>query len=688
MDVSQLEAEDFLEIVWGERPGWVDLPAKVGQYWVPYHLRWPEDLEVTRRIDTCLRDQESLYFSVAQFKRRGREYEDMLSTHWLWADLDEVHPTEAADLGLMPTLAWSSSPGRYQAMWRLHKKLRPETQERINQALSYHLGADQGGWDRTQVLRLPGTRNFKYPSAPPVELLWYEDTLLYSASKVWSIVSASAPKSVRASGESLPRRPLPARARALLRVPADAIVEGERSHRLWELECLLAEAGWGEDEIFAVVADSNWNKWSSVRTGEERLRREIRKAIRHVLSKSPRKSTGLGETVGDDEEADEGGPGEDDEATSGSVEGSESDGQGLPWIRYASFMAVELPEPKWMIQDIWTAGSHGIIGGEPKTSKTGISLAMALSVASGKPFLGKYKVHTPGPVLMVQEENAQWMIQDKMRKLARLYKLIGDKDYTEEKATRGALGKYTVQLDFPTDIPLRLLNNFGLDLSDDDHRELLELAIAEVRPVLIVLDPLYLIFGGIDVDKAAAVYPYLKWLLYLRNEYNTAIAVVHHQGKKPYGVVGNGGRRSGQRLAGSHTLHGWVDSAMYCEAMDEERHGWVATRVETEFRSMAPVRPLEVRLMWGDPGELSMVASVSRFDMTGALLALVIEQPGITANAAAEQLGADKRTVLGRARDCEDIRVEGGKRGRGNSWQLFAETTAPGGEVEDSDDDA
>lgn len=647
MDVAELESEDFLDIVWGDRRGWVDLPAKVGAYWVPYYLHWPADTEVTRRIDSCLRDGESLYFSVARFKRRGRDYEDMLPTWWLWADLDEIHPTEAADLGIMPTMAWESSPGRYQALWRLHKALRPEIQERINQALSYHLGADQGGWDRTQVLRLPGTRNYKYPGGPPVSLLWYEEDLSYSAASVWEVVKSSAPPAERAfSAVPVVRGDMPARARALLRVGADQVVEGERSARLWELECLLAESGWGEDDIYAVVEASAWNKWARVRTGERRLRREIAKAMRHVRAKATP-------------------PGEGEDAI---VE--EEEPQRLPWIRYSTFMAVDLPDPKWLIEDFWTAQSHGIIGGEPKTSKSGLALDMAIAVASGKPFLGQYPVHTAGPVLVVQEENAPWMVQDRMRKLARLHRLIGDESYREGRAEVGSLGKKTVELEFPADLPLRLLNNYGIDLSLEEDRDMLEEEIQRVRPVLIVLDPLYLTFGGVDVDRANMLYPYLKWLLYLRNEYNTAIAVVHHFAKAPQDGRSRA-RRVGQRLAGSHTLHGWVDSAMYCSPIEDDRVGYVGVRVEPEFRSMAPRRAVDVRLWWGSPGDLAMKAEVSRFDLTGQILELIREQPGITVNRVAELLESSKRTVLGRARDSTLIELAGGRRGRGHSWQMF-----------------
>jgi len=645
VDVQELEAEDFLDVVWGDRKSWVDLPAKVGAYWVPYYFVWPADTEVTRRIDSCLRDGESLYFSAAQFKRRGRDYEDMLSTHWLWADLDEIHPTEAADMGIMPTMAWESSPGRYQALWRLHKRLRPEIQERINQALSYHLGADQGGWDRTQVLRLPGTRNFKYPDGPPVQLLWFEEDLRYSATSIWEVVKGSAPPVERVfTAVPIVRKDMPAKARALLRVPADSVVEGERSARLWELECLLAESGWGEDDIYEVVSASAWNKWARVRTGERRLRREIAKALRHVRAKATP-------------------PGEGEEQ-------EEEEAQRFPWIRYSTFMAVDLPEPKWLVEDIWTAGSHGIIGGDPKTSKSGLTLALAISVASGKPFLGQYPVHTPGPVLVVQEENAQWMVQDRMRKLARFHKLIGDSQFTEERAGTGALGKKTVELQFPADLPLRLLNNYSIDLSQEEDREMLEEEVRAVRPVLLLIDPLYLCFGGVDTDKASQMYPYLKWLLYLRNEYGCAIGLVHHFTKAPT-APGSHNRHGGQRLLGTTTLHGWVDSAIYCAALEEERLGWVGSRLELEFRSMAPRRPLDLRLWWGEPGDLNMKCEISRYDLTGMIIDAVRREPGITANRLAEVLGVSKRTIMGRARDSQMIEMAGGRRGRGHSWQFF-----------------
>lgn len=700
-ELDDLSSEDFLDIVWGEQKGWIDLPAKVAGYWVPWHYRWTGEAgnDITRRIDTCLRDEESLYFSVGLFTKRGRDYDDLKPPQWLWADLDETHPSAAATHGILPTLAWESSPGRFQALWRLNTRVRPETFDKLNQALSYFLGADHGGWDRTQVLRIPGTRNYKYPSAPEVKLLWYHPELTYNAKYIWTIVRASLPADGRTAQQSVPsgpRRAMPGRVRALLRVPADAVVEGERSSKLWAIECMLAEAGWGEDEIHDVVAGSAWNKWSAVGTGERRLRLEIRKAIAYVARKKAKAgrreesrvldrrsdasaTRGRGDKEADLVEDDLGGrsagddAGDDGDGDIGEVyeEGSEDDARAisLPFVRYGSFMAMAMEEPKWLIENLWTAGSHGILGGEPKTSKTTLALAMGMSVASGKAWLGNsdYAVRTPGPVLMVNEETAPWVVQDRMRKLASLYGLIPPQEVRERRAQRGSLSRKVVDIEFPSDIPIRLLNRFGLDLTEEEHRDALFAECEVVKPKLIILDPFYLLFAGVNFDKAHDLAPYLKWLLSLAEEFQCAVMVVHHFRKQQFG---NMNVRPGQRMMGNATLHGFVDAALYAEQMEapdrrEKKRFW--TRVEREYRSIEPQKALEVGLRMSRPGLLDMEVEISKYDLQRAIENLVFEQPGITVNQIAEQLGIDKRTALGRCRDSSTVVVTSVGKGRGRS---------------------
>jgi len=105
----------------------------------------------------------------------------------LFADLDGV---PAGSLGgYQASVVWKTSPGNYQAVWFLAEA--PPDAVRwadVNQRLTYATQADKGGWHASKLLRVPHTRNFKYPEAPlgkvlsfnpnkKVDFLELEDTL-------------------------------------------------------------------------------------------------------------------------------------------------------------------------------------------------------------------------------------------------------------------------------------------------------------------------------------------------------------------------------------------------------------------------------------------------------------------------------------------------------------------------------
>lgn len=348
------------------------------------------------------------------------------------------------------------------------------------------------------------------------------------------------------------------------------------------------------------------------------------------------------------------------------------------FIDYCTFMAMEMEEPRWLIEGIWTASSHGLIGGEPKTNKSVLSLAAALSVGSGKPFLmdDRYPVHTTGPVLIIQEENAPWVMRDRTLKMASFYGLLGTGLEIEE-TDEGALGDQHVNINFPPDLPIYFLNNYGFDLSAEADQHFLLAKVQEVKPVLLILDPLYLIIGGADTDRSSAVVPFLKWLLWLRFEYNCAIMLVHHQGKK-----GEILRRAGQRMLGSTTFHGWVESAIYTEkpTEDEEmalsqrsgslRDANVFVKVEREFRNVQPHKPLEVQMKVGSPGSLEFEAKVMRYNEMLFVQDLINQEPGITLAQLAKQTGLDI-TVLQQRLESGGYLLKAEKKGRGMSHRVY-----------------
>ena len=93
--------------------------------------------------------------------------------------------------------------------------------------------------------------------------------------------------------------------------------------------------------------------------------------------------------------------------------------------------------------------------------------------------------------------------------------------------------------------------------------------MAQYKPVLIILDPLYLMFDG-DINSAKDLAPVLQWLLEIRYKLDCGIMLIHHYNK---GGAHAEAKRGGQRMLGSTTLHGWIESAWYVRTEATEVNG-------------------------------------------------------------------------------------------------------------------
>jgi hypothetical protein len=126
--------------------------------------------QIPRAEELCGRfsdEGREVYQCAHLVKTRRRVKASAASLTACYVDGDGAKPT--ADMP-RPTAIVVSSPGREQYWWRLSRPAEPEEGEDLNRKLAYAMSADLSGWDLTQLLRVPGTRNHKYPDAPLVEL--------------------------------------------------------------------------------------------------------------------------------------------------------------------------------------------------------------------------------------------------------------------------------------------------------------------------------------------------------------------------------------------------------------------------------------------------------------------------------------------------------------------------------------
>jgi len=250
------------------------------EYW--YHLPDQFDVMVDAVNNDIVHGEHDVYFCPHTFKSKQRTGDNVEICPTVWADLDECRPDSIEPL---PTLSWETSPGRFQALWCLDDlTLDPIDVEDISKRLAYayaEQGADRSGWDLTQLLRVPLTRNYKYIDTDAGEAVVV--TLLESAMS-WYRVDEFAhwPKVVGTSHSALPypenipsstgrevmdsfRARLPTIAFSL----HDDVPTGDWSAALYKLELYCFEAGMTREQVLRVALDARCNKFARDGLGSE-----------------------------------------------------------------------------------------------------------------------------------------------------------------------------------------------------------------------------------------------------------------------------------------------------------------------------------------------------------------------------------------------------------------------------------
>jgi hypothetical protein len=135
------------------------------------YFEYPQRAGDAKRL--CSRwsfEGREVYFCAHLLTGRRRIKENAAPLLSLYVDGDGAKPGHDVPA---PTAVVESSPGREQFHFRLTEPVCPQIGEHLNRRLALAMGADDSGWDLTQLLRPPATRNYKYPDAPavrPVEI--------------------------------------------------------------------------------------------------------------------------------------------------------------------------------------------------------------------------------------------------------------------------------------------------------------------------------------------------------------------------------------------------------------------------------------------------------------------------------------------------------------------------------------
>lgn len=191
------------------------------------------------------------------------------------------------------------------------------------------------------------------------------------------------------------------------------------------------------------------------------------------------------------------------------------------------FAKEPLPEPEWLIRDIFEKNSQVVVWGVSGDGKSFVTLDFAMSIATGRPWLGKYPV-MQGPVLYAVGEGPRGM-----RRRARAWAKFHGVEHIKDMYFMSTA---------PRIRDPKVLKDFLV-------------AIKRIGPVLIILDTMARSFTG-DENKAEDVSDWLKAADTIQRETGACVLIVHHTAKS----VKKGSKPTER---GSGALRGAIDTSIF-----------------------------------------------------------------------------------------------------------------------------
>lgn len=462
----------------------------------------------------ALRDKYDLYLSFTPTGGKERKKTNAQDTYIIAQDIDGAPiPTD-----IPPSYYWETSPNKYQGVWVLDNKVNPQEHEILCRKLVKKYGFDPCGVDIVHLYRIPSTVNHKYATDFKVSGLQGEGTVYRKRDFMKHLEDVDISSRAVVEHEDI----------EYLNLDLDAVLEEynafkefthelavDRSEWAWKLEQKMIMNGASKEEVKFVLLNAPDGK---AKFTEETVDAEVNRAFA--------KSESLAEESEEEVELVT-------ELTSKmSIE--EQGGKSIKTVskkgkkRKNKFNIVRVDEIKpfdptdfWLIEDFWENGSVGVIGAPSKSFKSTFALNLACAVATGKPFDGR-KVKQ-GAVLIIQGENNLSMEQHK------IYAVTG--------------------CDTPPPI------YFVDDNITMEQVYRLENDIRELGVKLLIIDPMYILFGSGDINRHQDIVERLEMLTRLSKNTGCAVMLIHHSRK-----LERGAKITTSDMYGSAFIEGWYES--------------------------------------------------------------------------------------------------------------------------------
>jgi hypothetical protein len=183
---------------------------------------------------------------------------------------------------------------------------------------------------------------------------------------------------------------------------------------------------------------------------------------------------------------------------------------------------------EWLLDGLLPESGFSLLVAKPKVGKSTLARNLALQVAQGRNFL--HRTTQQGPVIYLALEEKRAEVKKHFRDM-------------------GATGVEAIYV-YAASAPI-------------DGLQQVRAAAEQLKPVLIIIDPLFRLTRVKDSNDYAQVTQALEPLLVLARETRAHVLCVHHAGK--------GNREGGDSILGSTAIFGAVDTALIMKRTEQYR---------------------------------------------------------------------------------------------------------------------
>ena len=373
----EAELSEFFQSIWGDQQGYAYVPVKEAssEKWETHFFQWPlQSKDIVKHVQEFTPVAE-VYFGPALYIQPTQPVpENIKGTSVLWTEFDGNAPKGGilGDKIPHPTLrVMSSQDGHEHFYWHLdYFETNRERIENINRSIAYTLQADSSGWDSTQILRPPGTKNHKRDRVVRV--------LSTSATKYSEEFFSTLNVPKQLTKEEIALSEVPEIISVIAKYKWDSeeflffrkqeMATGTRSSALMRLAYNCAEMRMSDEEAYAILrnADDRWGKFKGRRDQDKRLLDLVNRA-RHKYPINP-----------------------------------ETEVDGLPVFNWQELDDLEV-HVDWLIEGILQRQGIMLIAGKQGVGKTQLTIQALIHMALGKPLLG-WKIDTPRRVALLSME--------------------------------------------------------------------------------------------------------------------------------------------------------------------------------------------------------------------------------------------------------------------------------------------